>query len=274
MNLKYKILIQFILIVIAVLSTAVLSHAIIGFQAKLETPPSFISSYEAVEDKISVAIYPKTFPVLSNWLRYKPLPKLSNFKENSIRFETQYYGIKREKFFLTPISVDANKYSQVRIQKSLIKKLAENFSNSIVKEDNRKRRSGLGLQVALPKRLEKIFGEGSAGLKISGRRRISFAGRSNWSDEATSGTNQSKFPALVMDQVSQFNITGTIGSKITVKVSQDSQTDIPLANRIQIRYKGDEDDVLKAIEAGNTTDRKSTRLNSSHTDISRMPSSA
>ena len=64
---------------------------------------------------------------------------------------------------------------------------------------------------------------------------------------------QNKFPSLRMEQVSRFDITGTIGSKITVKVSQDSQTDIPLANRIQIRYKGDEDDILKTIEAGNTT---------------------
>ena len=32
--------------------------------------------------------------------------------------------------------------------------------------------------------------------------------------------------------------------------------------------------VKKMIDAYKTTDRKSTRLNSSHTDISRMPSSA
>ncbi len=248
-----KVLLQFTLACIAVLSTAVFSFAEIGFHAKLDTPPLFITHYEEVEDKISVAIYPKTYPILSRWLKYKPRPKESNFAENSIRFETEYFNIKRDKYFLIPLSVDAEKYSQYRIRKSLQKKLRENFSRSISKDPTKKKGSGLGVQVALPKRLEKIFGEGSAGLKISGRRRISFAGRSNWSDEATSGINQSKFPALVMDQVSQFNITGTIGSKITVKVSQDSQTDIPLANRIQIRYRGDEDDILKAIEAGNTT---------------------
>jgi cell surface protein SprA len=56
-----------------------------------------------------------------------------------------------------------------------------------------------------------------------------------------------------MEQVSRFNIQGTIGSKISVSVSQDNQTDIPLANRLILRYKGDEDDILKTIEAGNTT---------------------
>ncbi len=253
MKIKNKILLHLLLISIAVQLTAVLSYAQIGFHAKLDTPPSFVSSYEEVEDKVSVAIYPQTFPILDKWLRYKPRAVSSNFAEGSIRFETQYYGVRREKYYLTPISVDAENYSNFRIQKALMNSLAEGFSNSIVKSDEKKRRSGLGLQVALPKRLEKIFGEGSAGLKISGRRRISFAGRSNWSDDVTTGVQQSKFPSLVMDQVSRFDITGTIGSKITVKVSQDSQTDIPLSNAIQIRYKGDEDDVLKSIEAGNTT---------------------
>lgn len=248
----YKKLIQFILVTIAVLFSAVFSFAEIGFQAKLDDPALFISGYDEIEDKVSVAIYPRTYPLLSRWLRYKPVAKNSNFIDKSIRFETQYYGVKREKYYLIPLSVDAEQYSQYRIRKALQKSLRENFSQGLVKEEKEKRKSGLGLRVALPKRLEKIFGEGSAGLKISGRRRISFAGRSNWSDEATTGVAQSKFPALVMEQISQFNITGNIGTKITVKVSQDSQTEIPLANRIQIRYKGDEDDVLKVVEAGNT----------------------
>ena len=34
------------------------------------------------------------------------------------------------------------------------------------------------------------------------------------------------------------------------------------------------DDIAAAVHAGEPVDRKSTRLNSSHTDISRMPSSA
>jgi cell surface protein SprA len=56
-----------------------------------------------------------------------------------------------------------------------------------------------------------------------------------------------------MEQISRFDINGTIGTKITVSVSHDSKTDIPLANRLMLRYKGEEDDILKSIEAGNTT---------------------
>ena len=250
---KNKILIHIILVVIAVQISAVFSYAKIGIDAKLYTPSLFVSRYDDVEDKISFALLPKTYPYLSTWLAYRPRAISSNFSENSIRFETQYWGVGRDKFFRVPVSVDAKNYNTYRLDKLMRKTLNENFNNSINKEEQKKSRSGLGVQVALPKRFEKIFGEGSAGLKISGKRKISFAGRSNWTDQATTGAPQSKFPSLVMDQVSRFNITGNIGSKITVKVSQDSQTDIPLSNRIQIRYFGDEDDVLKTIEAGNTT---------------------
>ncbi len=253
MNIKNKITIHLICVFIAVLTTAVISHAKIGFHAELDSPPTFISDYKNVDNNFSVAIYPKTYKHLSRWLAFKPVPKRSNFAEGSIRFETQYYGLNREKYNLIPVSVDAQQYSQFRIKTALMKSLRENFTKTLEVERGGTGRSGLGVQVALPKRLQKIFGEGSAGLKISGKRRISFAGRSSCNDEATTGTSQSKFPSLVMDQVSRFNIEGTIGTKISVKVSQDSQTDIPLANRIQIRYRGDEDDVLKTIEAGNTT---------------------
>ncbi|MFQ5453355.1 MAG: cell surface protein SprA, partial [Candidatus Zixiibacteriota bacterium] len=148
---------------------------------------------------------------------------------------------------------DARQYYNFMAQNNINKMFLDNIRQSIISSDKKKRGSGLGISVALPKRLDKIFGEGGAGLKVSGFRRVSFAGRSQWTDAAESETyRQNKFPSLRMEQISRFNITGTIGSKISVKVSQDSQTDIPLANRIQIRYKGNEDDILKVIEAGNT----------------------
>ncbi len=114
-----------------------------------------------------------------------------------------------------------------------------------------------GLRVSIPiksKALESLFGEGGAGLQVSGSRRISFAGTSNWNDGvSSSGRSQSRFPTLRMDQSFQFDIVGTIGSKIFVKVNQDSRVNIPLANRLEIRFNGGKDDVIQKIEAGNTT---------------------
>lgn len=111
------------------------------------------------------------------------------------------------------------------------------------------------IPVKFPKIFESFIGEGGAALSVHGRRRIEFSGRSQWNegDIATGGHTVSKWPSLNMEQESQFTITGTIGSKISVKVDQDSERMTELENTINIKYQGTEDDVVQLIEAGNTT---------------------
>ncbi|MFQ6003119.1 MAG: cell surface protein SprA, partial [Candidatus Zixiibacteriota bacterium] len=106
----------------------------------------------------------------------------------------------------------------------------------------------------VPKVLSKIIGEGGPGLKVSGHRKISFSGKSTWEEGVvnTATSRQSKFPSLNMEQESQFTITGTIGSKISVKVDQDSRRHTDLENTLQLRYTGEEDEIIQSIEAGNT----------------------
>ncbi len=108
------------------------------------------------------------------------------------------------------------------------------------------------IPIKTPKFVKGIIGEGGAGLKVNGYRKITFGGRSQWNDGEQVIAGQSKFPSLQMEQISSFTINGTIGSKITVDVNQDSKRQESLANRIQLRYKGDEDDIIKTIELGNT----------------------
>ena len=110
------------------------------------------------------------------------------------------------------------------------------------------------IPVKFPKMVSRIIGEGGPGLKVSGYRRISFSGRSTWEEGlvSTATSKQSKFPSLNMEQQSAFSITGTIGSKITVKVDQDSRRTTDLANTLQLRYQGEEDEVVQTVEAGNT----------------------
>lgn len=226
----------------------------VGFKGDFYLPPTFISPYDRDEHELSVALYPKSYPLILRNLRLSPNPTYSSFAENYIRFETVYYKNRFNKWELIPISVNTRSFAEYLKQKNIRQRFGEINMTTLADKTKKRGGGGLGISVTLPKRLDKIFGEGGAGLKVSGYRKITFAGRSTWTDQAESETyRQSRFPSLRMEQISRFDITGTIGSKISVKVSQDSQTDIPLANRIQIRYKGDEDDVLKSIEAGNTT---------------------
>jgi len=222
----------------------------VGFQARLDSPPDFVSRYFDHPNRFSAAMRPKTFPVLSPTLLFNPRLDGADFDNNALRFSTTYYGKKD----LIPVSVDADRFLDYRLETTSQKKKSELYRTSLIEAQKGSGREGLSIGVALPKRFDQMFGQGGANLRVSGYRRITFSGRSQWQDAAGSGINkQSKFPALNMEQISRFDIQGTIGTKITVSVSQDNQTDIPLANRLIIRYKGDEDDILKTLEAGNTT---------------------
>ncbi|RKZ29013.1 cell surface protein SprA, partial [bacterium] len=97
-----------------------------------------------------------------------------------------------------------------------------------------------------------VIGEGGVGLRVTGYRRITLSGRSDWYSGQELGYGQSKFPSLQMEQESRFTITGTIGSKISVTVDQDSKRETDLENTINISYTGEEDDIIQKIEAGNT----------------------
>ncbi|HOP07280.1 MAG TPA: cell surface protein SprA [candidate division Zixibacteria bacterium] len=229
------------------------AHGFGRFEATLDWPPSYITPYQSSNEDFSIALGAKPNPEVIGERPYEPKLNRASFADHSLTFVQQYARIGRDSKDLIPVSVDADEYMHYRLDKSLSDSRRSVSKRAMTDSGRRKEDRGLGIKVALPKRLDAIFGEGGAGLTVSGYRRITFSGRSQWTDASESDTySQSKFPSLNMEQISRFDITGTIGSKISVKVSQDSQTDIPLENRIQIRYKGDEDDILKTIEAGNT----------------------
>ena len=224
-----------------------------GYSASLRTPPSWVSSYQEPSEDYSVSLSQPVYPHISLQMKRQPKLEESSFEQEQFRFQTEYFRYGRETKTLVPVAVDAKSYSAFRRSKNKQDSFDKMATSSLDQARQQRGQGGLGLRVDLPARLDGIFGEGGAGLRVSGYRKIMFSGRSQWTDGANSPIlKQSKFPSLNMEQMYQFDITGTIGSKITVKVSQDSHTDIPLSNRIQIRYKGDDDDVLKTIEAGNT----------------------
>ena len=62
---------------------------------------------------------------------------------------------------------------------------------------------------------------------------------------------QSQSTSFKLDQKQQFNIEGTIGDKISLLVDQDSERDFEFDNALKIRYVGNEDEIIKRIDAGN-----------------------
>lgn len=221
------------------------------FRSSLEYEQRYLSPFPGFDPHFIASITPDTYVPLVNLNKQSPYDFTYDFPDYSISYMRR---LQRDQTMI-PVSSSLDSFVDRRLVLSE-DELSHNLTReSLMKEQKEKAGGIFQINIPIPSRaFESIFGEGGAGLRVNGYRRISFTGRSSWSDKPqTAFFRQSKFPTLQMEQDYRFDIEGTIGSKISVKVSQDSRNDIPLANRLILRYKGSEDDVLQTVEAGNTT---------------------
>ncbi len=111
----------------------------------------------------------------------------------------------------------------------------------------------IDIPVAFPDAVADVIGQG-ARLNLTGSERITFSGTSNVIEGGPRFESQrsSGFPDLDMKQQLRVNLDGTIGRKIHVLLNHDSEANTDLSNKIQLRYDGDEDEVVQKIEMGNT----------------------
>ena len=110
----------------------------------------------------------------------------------------------------------------------------------------------IDIPIKFPRGLS-FIGEGGK-LQIEGTQKITLGGTSNY----TTGVRQtemarvSHFPQLTMNQELNVRLKGTIGQKIKVEIDHDSRRENKLKNKVVLKFEGDDDDVVKLIEAGDT----------------------
>ena len=105
----------------------------------------------------------------------------------------------------------------------------------------------------LPKRVQSLLGPGGPAINVSGTENIKLAGTSEWTNQQTiTGQRRSLFPALDMQQDLNIVLDGQLSDRVKVNLLQNSAIQIPLFNKIAINYRGDEDDLVQALDLGNT----------------------
>ena len=236
-----------------------------GAQEEVQEPETSFQNLKASLNLESIKYLPftetqKTYglSIIHHRLPYLKL-KLDLRREVKTDYETGWVTLSEK---LGPYSLYKDSYlpldRHVSLQDSYESEKAwrQDLKSGLTKEEEEKAEGLISYEIPIkfPKAVRSIIGEGGPGLRVNGYRRISFSGRSEWDSgvKSTAMVRQSKFPQLHMEQTSKFTITGTVGSKVTVKVDQDSQRDTELANRIEIRYKGEEDEIVQSVEMGNT----------------------
>ena len=109
------------------------------------------------------------------------------------------------------------------------------------------------------------------------RRRLALAVMAAWGVSACAQTGTSVAPPPLIAQSTTQQVTSAVAAGIAPAAVPTAAPTDPLADLIQSANAADTAEApaaAPAVENPDFVDRKSTRLNSSHTDISRMPSSA
>jgi hypothetical protein len=222
----------------------------LGLQIPLEEKDRKLVCFGELNPPVGLSIFSDSIPLLKNTLTCTRTIQV-DYKHQFVTINQKVgnYKLQEPLFLALPAYTLATNELQTNLDWR--NNLSSHFMTSA---EQSKSLFQWEIPVKFPKMVSRIIGEGGPGLKVSGYRRISFSGRSTWEEGLvnTATSRQSKFPSLTMEQQSAFSITGTIGSKISVKVDQNSQRTSDLANTLQLRYQGDEDEIIQTVEAGNT----------------------
>lgn len=117
---------------------------------------------------------------------------------------------------------------------------------------------GGGLTIEVPVKIknrafQQIFGGDRVSLTVTGNINIRGGFRHENRSEVRTAYTRGSDNNFKMEQTQQFQVTGNVGDKVTVKVDQNSERDFDFENTIKLTYTGYEDEIIQSIEAGNVS---------------------
>lgn len=101
------------------------------------------------------------------------------------------------------------------------------------------------------KGMESIFGSNFIDIKPSGTAELRFGINTSKTDNPQIPEKQRKITVFDFDQRIQLNVVGTIGNKLKLNTSYNTEATFDFENQMKLEYKGDEDEIIQSIEAGN-----------------------
>ncbi len=100
---------------------------------------------------------------------------------------------------------------------------------------------------------DRIFGGNTINIKPQGYVEVSFGYQMNATDNPAIPERLRKVPTFDFDQKIQMSVMGQIGTKLSMRVNYNTEATFDYENKINLEHTGDEDDIVKRIEAGNVS---------------------
>ncbi|MBI1185600.1 cell surface protein SprA, partial [bacterium] len=101
--------------------------------------------------------------------------------------------------------------------------------------------------------LKDVLGDDFVDIKPQGSAELIFMGEINRVQNPSWSVRNQRNGQFKFDQKIRLNVLGKIGDKINLNLNYDTEANFEFDNQIKLNWQGDEDDIVKSIEAGNVS---------------------
>lgn len=100
---------------------------------------------------------------------------------------------------------------------------------------------------------DKIFGSNTVNITPQGSAELIFGYNLSRVDNPALSEKLRSTPSFNFDEKIQMNVKGSIGEKLTLGVSYNTEATFDFENKTKLGFQGQEDDIIKKVEAGNVS---------------------
>ncbi|MDD4107116.1 MAG: cell surface protein SprA [Prolixibacteraceae bacterium] len=99
----------------------------------------------------------------------------------------------------------------------------------------------------------RVFGGNVVNIQPQGYVEVSFGYQMNATENPAIPERLRRVPTFDFDEKIQMNVMGQIGTKMNMRVNYNTEATFDYENKMNLEYTGDEDEIIKRIEAGNVS---------------------
>ena len=185
---------------------------------------------------------------------------MKTFVEYDIR-TGRYGGRSRlgEKDLITPIDLRPEEYQKYSMQESLRSYYRQKNEEEFQKEADKKfnladMQFGIGAA-------ERIFGPGGVREKTQGSAEVTLGLKRNSTKDPSLPERARSNTIFNFDESVQLNVQASVGSKVNFDMNYNTETSFDFdSKKLKLAYTGEEDEIIKSLEAGNVSMTTSNSL--------------
>jgi cell surface protein SprA len=148
-----------------------------------------------------------------------------------------------------PISMSMEEYLNYDMERAL-----DNYWLDRVEEESKSaQKSAIPLIRVKHEAFDRIFGGNTIDIRPRGSAEVIFGLNTSYTENPRIPINQRRITTFNFDQRIQLNLMGSIGEKLKINTTYNTQATFDFENQVKLDYTGYEDEIIQKIEAGNVS---------------------